>query len=87
MGMLIVAAETLPAGSIRRMRYEPDDESATVDGVRAFARALEHLYFGWALAGALLRFPGIWQFVQVVMDASGFGARTIVIAKSQTRRH
>lgn len=81
-GMQIVAAETLPAGSIRRMRYEPGDGSVAVDGVRAFARALEHLHLGWALVGTLLRLPGVWQVVQVVMDASGFGPRTIVLARN-----
>jgi protein-S-isoprenylcysteine O-methyltransferase Ste14 len=86
-GMQIVAAETLPAGSIRRMRYEPGDESASVDGVRAFARALEHLHFGWALVGAMLRLPGIWQMAQMLMDASGFGPRTILPVRSQARRH
>ena len=74
-GLEIVDAECLPAGSIRRMRYEAVDSTYSVEGVRAMARALEHLHLGWALAGAFLRLPGVWWFVQVVMDASGLGPR------------
>jgi len=76
-GLLIVDAETLPAGSINRMRYDPGDGTATVDGVRAMGRALEHLNFGWAFAGAILRLPGVWQSVQLLMDASGLGPREL----------
>jgi protein-S-isoprenylcysteine O-methyltransferase Ste14 len=72
-GMEIVAAETLPYGSIRRMRYQPGDGSPTVEGVRALGRALEHLHLGWAIAGIALRLPGVWQFVQLMMDARGLG--------------
>lgn len=78
LGLQIVDAETLPAGSIRRMRYDPRDGSASVDGVRAMGRALEHLNFGWAFAGALLRMPLMWQSVQLLMDSSGLGPRDVV---------
>jgi len=77
LGMRIVDAETLPAGSIRRMRYDPADGSDTVEGVRAMGRALEHIHFGWAFCGAVLRLPGVWQIVQLFMDAAGLGPRTI----------
>jgi len=73
-GMEIVPAETLPYGTIRRMRYVPAD-GVSEEGVRALGRALEHLNVGWAIAGIALRLPGVWQFVQLVMDASGFGPR------------
>ena len=76
-GLEIVDAENLPPGSIRRLRYDPADGTATIDGVRAMGRALEHLHLGWALAGAALRLPGIWQVVQLLMDASGFGPRDL----------
>jgi protein-S-isoprenylcysteine O-methyltransferase Ste14 len=76
-GMVMVDAETLAAGSIRRMRYDPGDGSAPVEGVRAMGRALEHLHAGWALCGAALRLPGIWWVAQVVMDASGLGPREV----------
>ncbi len=76
-GMEIAAAETLPQGSIWRMRYEAGNGACSVDGVRAMGRALEHLNLGWALAGAALRLPLVWQFVQLAMDASGLGPRAI----------
>ena len=72
-GLEIVPAESLPTGSIRRMRYVPEDGSRPVEGVRALGRALEHLNLGWAIAGNALRMPGVWQFAQLVMDASGLG--------------
>ena len=74
-GLEILAAESLPYGSIRRMRYEPADPTDSVEGVRAMGRALEHLNLGWAVAGIALRLPLVWQFVQVMMDASGLGPR------------
>lgn len=74
-GLEILAAEKLPYGLIRRMRYVPGDATPSVEGVRAMARALEHLNLGWAVAGTALRLPLMWQFVQVMMDASGLGPR------------
>jgi hypothetical protein len=82
---MVIDAEELPSGSIRRMRYDPTDGSPAVDGVRAMGRALEHLNFGWAMAGAALRLPGVWQGVQLLMDASGLGPRTLVATKAQLR--
>jgi hypothetical protein len=32
---------------------------------------------GWAVCGAALRLPVVWQGVQVVMDASGLGPRVL----------
>jgi protein-S-isoprenylcysteine O-methyltransferase Ste14 len=78
-GMEIVNAETLPPGSIRRLRYDPCDGTPTVDGVRAMGRALEHIDLRWALSGAALRLPLVWQIVQLLMDASGLGARDLEI--------
>jgi protein-S-isoprenylcysteine O-methyltransferase Ste14 len=78
LGLTVVDAEELPPGSIKRMRYEPGDGSPAVDGMRAMGRALEHLNFGWAMAGAALRLPGVWWGVQLIMDASGLGPRTLV---------
>jgi protein-S-isoprenylcysteine O-methyltransferase Ste14 len=76
-GMNIVDAETLPPGSIRRMRYDPGDGTTAVEGVRAMGRALEHLHLGWAVAGAALRLPLVWHGVQLLMDASGLGPREL----------
>lgn len=85
-GMEIVDAETLPHGTIRRMRYVPGAGGAPVDGVRAMGRALEHLHVGWALAGATLRLPVVWRAVQMVMDASGLGPRTLQCANRKPDR-
>ena len=74
-GLELVDAETLAAGSIRRMRYEVDAER--LEGIRALGRVLEHLNAGWAFCGAILRLPGVWHLVQLVMDASGLGPREL----------
>jgi protein-S-isoprenylcysteine O-methyltransferase Ste14 len=76
-GLEIHAAEWLPAGSIRRMRYDPGDGHTSVEGIRALARALEHLHLGWGLTGAALRLPVVWRAIQILADASGAGPRTI----------
>lgn len=77
LGLQIISAETLPAGSIRRLRYDPADGTLAVEGTRALGRALEHLHLGWALAGMTIRLPVVWRCIQLVMDASGFGPRTL----------
>jgi hypothetical protein len=76
-GLKVVDAEELAPGSIRRIRYDPGDGSEPVEGIRAVGRALEHIDFRWAFAGFLLRMPGVWQSAQLLMDASGFGPRTL----------
>ena len=77
LGLKLIEAEELPQGSIRRLRYEPGDGSGAVEGVRALGRALEHLHLGWALSGAALRLPVVWQGTQLLMDASGLGPRSL----------
>lgn len=42
------------------------------------ARVWEHLHLGWAILGAIVRLPGVWQVVQMIMDVSGFGPRVVV---------
>lgn len=76
-GLEILPAESLPAGSIQRMRYDPCDGTPFEQGIPAMARALEHLSLGWALAGFLMRLPILCQGIQLVMDASGLGPRSI----------
>jgi protein-S-isoprenylcysteine O-methyltransferase Ste14 len=76
-GLDLIDAETLPAGSIQRLRYDPANGSAPVEGIRALGRALEHLHLGWAFCGAALRLPLVWQSVQLLMDASGLGPRIL----------
>jgi protein-S-isoprenylcysteine O-methyltransferase Ste14 len=84
-GLALVDAETLAAGTIRRIRYVPAEGSGEVEGVRAVGRALEHLHVGWAFAGAVLRLPGVWWLVQTVMDASGLGPRDLVVDRAQNK--
>ncbi len=74
----IVPAEDHPARDLQRITYDPMDGAKAEQGVAAFARALEHINLGWALVGAALRLPGIKDLVQVVLDASGLGPRSIV---------
>jgi protein-S-isoprenylcysteine O-methyltransferase Ste14 len=73
----IVAAEDHPTRDLRRITYDPMDGSEPEKGMRAFARGLEHIHLGWALAGAALRLPVISHFVQLLMDASGLGPQQI----------
>ena len=80
LGLYIVPAESLPAGTIRRMRYDPHDGTPSVEGVRAMGRALEHLNLAWALCGAALRLPILWRIIQLFMDASGLGPRVLIPA-------
>jgi protein-S-isoprenylcysteine O-methyltransferase Ste14 len=83
LGLMVVDAEELPYRSINRMRYDPGDGSPAVEGMRAMGRALEHLNFGWAMAGAALRLPGVWWGVQLLMDVSGLGPRNLVAAEGR----
>jgi protein-S-isoprenylcysteine O-methyltransferase Ste14 len=85
-GLEILPAESLPLSSIQRMTYDPNDGSPAESGLRAMGRALEHLNLGWAMAGTALRLPGVWQFVQLLMDASGLGPRKLV-CQPQSEMH
>jgi protein-S-isoprenylcysteine O-methyltransferase Ste14 len=76
-GLTIVAAETHPSGALRRITYEPADGTRAASGIEAVARALEHIHLGWALASFFLRLPIVLPLVQLVVDASGGGPRTI----------
>ena len=76
LGLIFVAAESLPAGSIRRLRYVPAD-GPSESGVLALARALEHLNFAWAFVGMLLRLPVVHHAAQLLTDVAGFGPRTL----------
>ena len=77
-GLAFIAAEDHPAHDLRRITYDPQDGNEPEDGIRAIARGLEHIHFGWAFAGACLRLPMMADVVQVLMDASGFGPRLVL---------
>jgi protein-S-isoprenylcysteine O-methyltransferase Ste14 len=76
-GLAIVAAEAHPSGALRRITYEPLDGAPAASGIEAIARGLEHLHFGWAVAGFALRLPIVCPIVQLIVDASGGAPRTI----------
>ena len=76
-GLVVLAAEDHPARELERITYDPGDGTRDEQGVAAIARALEHLNFAWAFGGFMLRLPGVRQFVQLLMDASGLGPQKI----------
>ena len=49
-----------------------------MEGVAAFARALEHIHLGWAFVGWTMRLPLVEPFLQLLVDAVGGGPRQIV---------
>ncbi len=73
----MVAAEDHPTLDLQRITYDPMDGTDVDEGVGAFARGLEHINLGWAFAGASLRLPGIKHLVQILLDGSGLGPRSI----------
>lgn len=75
-GLILQDAESLPGGSIRRLRYVSAD-GAAASGAVAFARALEHINFAWCFCGLLLRLPVVHQTAQLITDVAGFGPRTV----------
>ncbi|HEU4994412.1 MAG TPA: hypothetical protein VFT29_06310, partial [Gemmatimonadaceae bacterium] len=76
-GLEIVAAELHPSGSLTRITYDPGDGGPPERGVAAVARALEHIHVAWAIAGWLMRLPGLRAVLQLLTDASGGEARLI----------
>jgi protein-S-isoprenylcysteine O-methyltransferase Ste14 len=85
LALQIVAAEDHPTRDLQRMTYDPMDGTEAEQGVVAFARALEHINFGWAFAGAVLRLPVIKHVVEIFLDASGLGPRSIVRRSCKTQ--
>jgi protein-S-isoprenylcysteine O-methyltransferase Ste14 len=73
----VVAAETHPSQSLRRITYEPADGSRSASGLEAVARALEHVHLGWAMLGFLMRLPPVRPLAQLLADASGAEARRV----------
>jgi protein-S-isoprenylcysteine O-methyltransferase Ste14 len=69
------------AGGLRRLTWVAAD-GTTERGIRAFARALEHLHLGWALAGWVLRLPLADRIAQLLLDAAGGGPRDLDPAAS-----
>jgi protein-S-isoprenylcysteine O-methyltransferase Ste14 len=76
-GLVVVPAERHPSRDLRRITYHAGGGAAEEEGVAALARALEHVHLGWALLGMALRLPVVLQVMQVLVDASGGGPRTV----------
>jgi protein-S-isoprenylcysteine O-methyltransferase Ste14 len=81
-GLAIVAAERHPTRDLWRITYDPGDGSPDEEGVRAIARALEHVHLGWALVGWTMRLPLLRNVLQLLVDASGGEPRLIERALS-----
>lgn len=80
-GLEILPAETHPGRALVRPTYEAPAWSES--GTRALARALEHLNFGWAWAGWILRLPGLAPVIQWLVDLSGGGPRSVPARDSE----
>jgi protein-S-isoprenylcysteine O-methyltransferase Ste14 len=76
-GLVLIAAEDHPTRDLERMTYEPGDGSPAEEGVAAFARAVEHIHFGWAFLGATMRLTVIRSTLQLLADATGLGPQVI----------
>jgi protein-S-isoprenylcysteine O-methyltransferase Ste14 len=76
-GLLFLDAEMLPARSIARLRYDPGGCGDAEEGVAALARALAHCNAARAYCGCTLRLPGARIAFQLLLDACGFGPRTV----------
>jgi len=73
--LTVVPAGTYP-GTLTRITYVAGD-ATTAHGVEALARGLEHLHFGWAMVGFVLRLPVLCSLTQLVVDASGGEPRSV----------
>jgi hypothetical protein len=71
----LVPAEDAPL-PLERLTYVSAD-GTTEDGIRALARALEHISLPWAFLGFAARLPVVRGFLQLVVDAVGGGSREI----------
>src|SRR5207237_619198 len=76
-GLLIIAAEDHPSRDLTRITYDPMDGSAECEGIHAVARAFEHMNFGLAYLGFVLRLPVLSFVFQAIVDAAGGHARRI----------
>lgn len=76
----LVGLDLLPAEGLqpqpRRLTYIGIDGSKE-SGLRAFARALEHVNLALAVVGWTIRLPLVGEFVQLITDAVGGGPRQL----------
>ena len=64
-------AEAYCGGALERLTYIQN--GVCYEGVRAFARGLNHVNLGWAIIGCFIQFPGISHMLQMIADADMFG--------------
>lgn len=83
LGLDLLPAERLEPQP-RRLTYVGTD-GFTESGVRAFARALEHVNLALAVVGWVIRLPLVGEFVQLMTDAVGGGPRQLRPESSLTR--
>jgi protein-S-isoprenylcysteine O-methyltransferase Ste14 len=69
----ILPAEEHPIYDLERMTYESRHSAIHAQGIAALARALERVNLAWALAGMLMRLPGVNQLLQAIVDVNGGG--------------
>jgi protein-S-isoprenylcysteine O-methyltransferase Ste14 len=78
-GLRLAPAETAVTDTgtgLRRLTYVGTDGHRD-QGVRALARALEHVHLGWALLAWTVRLPGVAAFAQLLADAVGTRPREL----------
>lgn len=76
-GLFLVPAQQHPTRDLSRLTYAPGDGGPEEEGVAAFARALEHTNLVGGLLASLMRLPVLLDLLQVLVDASGGGPRTV----------
>ncbi len=83
-GLRVAVAEALPQAP-RRLTYVGADGTSLDQGVAAVGRALEHINLGWAVAGSVMRLPGLNQLITVIGDAVGAGPKRLVPSNAGCR--
>ena len=53
---------------LTRITYRAADGESEVQGIQAIARALDHLNFGWAFCGWMLRLPLIGWVAELITE-------------------
>ncbi len=75
-GLTLVPAKEF-TGAISRMTYCLNGKPIA-SGVAALGYSLEHIHFGWAFVGWILRFPIVTQLIQLLVDAVGGEAHDLI---------
>ncbi len=67
----IVSAADWKGEPLSRITYYDPNTGKVLQGVLAFAKALQHIHIGWALLGWFISLPVICSLIQASLDASG----------------